>query len=137
MPHAHHHEDLDAFAAADAGITGFWGNMRAYTVSLLKAYWGDAATRDNDYCFDYLPRITGDHGTYHTVLDQIAGKVKGYFLVGENPAVGSANGRLQRLGLASLDWLVVRDLSLIESATFWKDGPEIETGEMRTEDIGT
>jgi formate dehydrogenase major subunit len=39
--------------------------------------------------------------------------------------------------MSKLDWLVVRDFSLIESATWWKDGPEIETGEMRTEDIGT
>ena len=57
--------------------------------------------------------------------------------MGENPAVGSANAKMQRLGLANLDWLVVRDFTLIESATWWKDGPEIETGEMRTEDIGT
>jgi formate dehydrogenase major subunit len=57
--------------------------------------------------------------------------------MGENPAVGSANAKMQRLGMAKLDWLVVRDFSLIESATWWKDGPEIETGELRTEDIGT
>ena len=67
----------------------------------------------------------------------MAGTCKGYFLFGQNPAVGSANARMQRLGLANLDWLVVRDLVMIESATFWKDGPEIETGEMRTEDIKT
>ncbi|MBA3622704.1 MAG: molybdopterin-dependent oxidoreductase, partial [Euzebyales bacterium] len=137
MPHAARHQSLDAFVAADAGKTGFWGNMRAYTVSLLKAYWGDAATADNDYCFDYLPRLTGDHSTYSTVVDQIEGKVKGYFLVGENPAVGSSNGKMQRLGMANLDWLVVRDLTMIESATFWKDGPEIATGELVTEEIGT
>ena len=58
-------------------------------------------------------------------------------MVGENPAVGSANGKMQRLGLANLDWLVVRDLQMIETATFWKDGPEIETGELVTEEIGT
>ncbi len=137
MPHADAHLDLDSFVAEDAGATGFWGNMRSYAVSLLKSWWGDAATEDNDYCFDYLPRLTGNHGTYQTVLDQIEGTCKGYFLVGQNPAVGSANGRLQRLGLASLDWLVVRDMSMIESATFWKDGPEVETGEMRAADIGT
>ena len=51
--------------------------------------------------------------------------------------MGSANTKMQRLGMAKLDWLVVRDFSLIESATWWKDGPEIETGEMRTQDIGT
>ncbi len=111
--------------------------MRAYTVSLLKAWWGDAATEANDFCFDYLPRLTGSHSTYETVMAQLAGTCKGYFLYGENPAVGSANGKLQRLGLAKLDWLVVRDFSLIESATFWKDGPEIDSGELRTGDIGT
>jgi len=137
MPHAHAEQTLDAFVDSAAGSTGYWGNMRSYVVSLLKAWWGDAATADNDFCFDYLPRLTGNHATYQTVMDQIAGKVLGYFLPGENPAVGTANARLQRAGLANLEWLVVRDLSMIESATFWKDGPEIETGEMRTTDIGT
>jgi formate dehydrogenase major subunit len=137
MPNAEQHLDLDSFVEEDAGKTGFWGNMKSYMVSLLKSWWGDAATADNDFCFDYLPRLTGDHGTYETVVGQIEGRVKGYFLVGENPAVGSANGKMQRLGMANLDWLVVRDLTMIESATFWKDGPEIETGELNTDKIGT
>ncbi|MFF9510927.1 formate dehydrogenase [Streptomyces sp. NPDC014724] len=137
MPHAHSHENLDAFIEASRTEKGFWGNMRAYFVSLLKAYYGDAATADNDFCFDHLPRLTGSHSTYETVLAQLDRVCKGYFLMGENPAVGSANTRLQRLGMAELDWLVVRDFSLIESATWWQDGPEIETGEMRTEEIGT
>jgi formate dehydrogenase major subunit len=137
MPNAHQHLDLDQYVANDAGTTGFWGNMRSYMVSLLKAYWGANATEANDYCFDYLPRLTGDHGTYATVANQLNRTCKGYFLVGENPAIGSANGKFQRLGMANLDWLVVRDLQLIESATFWKDGPEIETGELRTEEIAT
>ena len=137
MPSAHEHQDLDGYVAADAGKTGFWGNMRAYMVSLLRAYWGEHATAANDYRFGHLPRLTGDHGTYRTVLKQIAGECPGYFVVGENPAVGSANGRMQRLGLANLEWLVVRDLQLIETATFWQHGPEIESGELSTEDIGT
>jgi formate dehydrogenase major subunit len=137
MPHASQHLDLQSFVEKDAGSTGFWGHMDAYTVSLLKSWWGDVATADNDFCFDYLPRLTGNHGTYDTVLRQIEGSVKGYFVVGENPAVGSANGKLQRLGMANLEWLVVRDMAMIESATFWKDGPEIATGEMVTEDVGT
>ncbi len=137
MPHAQDHQDLASYVAADSGKTGFWGDMRSYAVSLLKAYWGDAATAENDFCFDYLPRLTGDHSTYTTVKAQIDGRCKGYFVVGENPAVGSSNGKMQRLGMANLDWLVVRDLQMIESATFWKDGPEIETGELVTEDIGT
>jgi formate dehydrogenase major subunit len=137
MPLAYGNEDLATYLRAESVQKGFWANMPDYLVSLLKAWWGDAATPDNDFCYDYLPRLTGSHSTYQTVLAQLAGDCKGYFLFGQNPAVGSANARMQRLGMANLDWLVVRDLVMIESATWWKNGPEIESGEMRTEDIGT
>jgi formate dehydrogenase major subunit len=137
MPHAHADEDLDSYVAGEESQKGFWGELRAYTVSLLKAWWGPAATADNDFCFDYLPRLTGSHSTYETVQAQLEGTCKGYVLLGENPAVGSADARLQRKGMANLEWLVVRDFSLIESATWWKDGPEIESGELRTEQIAT
>ena len=139
MPRAGVHGNLADYidSIKSDGQKGFWTAADAYMVSLLKAWWGDAATSDNGFGFDWLPRITGDHGTYQTTVDMLDGKVEGYFLLGQNPAVGSANGKLQRLGMAHLRWLVVRDLNLIESATFWKDGPEIATGELRTEDIGT
>ena len=137
MPNVASHQTLDEYTAVADGQAGFWGNKRAYAVSLLKAWWGDAAQPENDFAYDYMPRISGDHGTYRTVMDMVDGKVHGYFLLGQNPAVGSANARLQRLGMANLDWLVVRDLQMIESATFWKDGPEVETGELVTEDIRT
>jgi formate dehydrogenase major subunit len=130
-------DGLDAYVAAETVAKGFWSNTRDYMVSLLKAWWGEAATAGNDFCYDYLPRLTGSHSTYETAMAQIAGQCSGYFLFGQNPAVGSANSRVQRMGLANLDWLVVRDMVLIESATFWQNGPEIETGEMRTEDIRT
>jgi formate dehydrogenase major subunit len=139
MPKAGEHDSLDQYvdSITNPAQKGFWVNARQFTVSLLKSYWGDAATAQNDYCFDYLPKLTGDHGTYQTVMDMIADRVEGYFLLGQNPAVGSAHGKMQRMGLSHLKWLVVRDLNMIESATFWKDGPEIATGELRTEDIGT
>src|SRR3954449_8616147 len=137
MPHAELEQNLDRYLEQDEGKAGFWGNSRAYMVSLLKAYWGDAATAGNDFCFDYLPRITGDHGTYATVQAQLDGVCKGYFLNGQNPAVGSANAKAQRLGMANLDWLVVRDLSMTESATWWKDGPEVTSGEWRPKDLQT
>ncbi|MCU1656742.1 MAG: formate dehydrogenase, partial [Pseudonocardiales bacterium] len=137
MPHANDHQSLQELVATDENMKGFWGNMRSYVVSLLKAWWGDAATEANDYCFGYLPRLTGDHSSAATVMRQIDEGGGGYFIIGENPAVGSTNAKMQRLGMANLDWLVVRDFSLIESATWWKDGPEIETGELRTEEIAT
>src|SRR5690625_560997 len=139
MPDATRHPDFASWIESMTmpGAKGFWGNADAYGTSLLKAYWGEAATAENDYCFDYIPKLDGDHGTYRTVLDMIAGQVKGYFLLGQNPAVGSAHGRAQRLGMANLDWLVVRDLYEIESATVWKNSPEIETGEIIPEQSHT
>jgi formate dehydrogenase major subunit len=140
MPSAGVHPDLTSYLNSICGgedQKGFWCNADAYMVSLLKEYWGEKATPENDFCYDYLPRISGDHGTYRTALDMIDGTVFGYFLIGQNPAVASAQGKLQRLGMANLDWMVVRDLAMIESATFWKDSPEIETGEIVPEKCRT
>jgi len=132
MPSATAHRTFRDYIDSIVGTKqkGFWRNAEAYVVSLLKEYWGDAATAENDWCFDNIPKLTGDHGTYRTAMDMVDGLVYGFFLLGQNPAVGSAHGRLQRLGMANLDWLVVRDLTMIESATFWKDSPELETGEI-------
>jgi formate dehydrogenase major subunit len=137
MPHAHAHQDLKEFIELNTSPSGFWGNMASYTVSMLKSWWGAHATAENDFCFDYLPRVTGDHSIYQTVLDMLEGTVKGFIVVGENPAVGSANSGLHRKAMANLDWLVVRDLVEIETAAFWYDSPEVRRGETRPEDIGT
>jgi len=139
MPKAGPHDSLDEYVGeiASPDQKGFWVNSKSYMVSLMKAWWGDAATEENDFAFSYLPRLTGDHGTYATVMSMLRDEIDGYFLLGQNPAVGSAHGKMQRLGLAHLKWLVVRDLNLIESATFWKDAPEIETGELATDEIDT
>ncbi|MCS6712287.1 molybdopterin-dependent oxidoreductase [Brachybacterium sp. EF45031] len=139
MPKAGTHDTLKDYleAVGSKKQKGFWANADAYAISLLKAWWGDAATAENDYAWDYMPRLTGAHGTYQTLQLMLQDEVDGYFLLGQNPAVGSANGKLQRQGMSHLKWMVVRDFQLIESATWWKDGPEIESGEMRPEDIET
>ena len=131
--------DLDAYVASirSRKQKGFWYAADAYLISLLKEYWGEGATADNDYRFDYLPRINGDHGVFRTALDMVEGKVPGYFLFGQNPAVAVSNGRLMRLAMAQLDWMVVRDLAMIETATFWKDAPEVDTGEIVPEECRT
>ncbi len=137
MPHPQSHPSLDKFVELNGPDTGAWGNLRPYIVSLLKAWWGDAATEENEFCFDHLPRINGDHSHYAMMLKMLDGGVKGMFCVGQNPAVGSANSKLMRLALAKLDWLVVRDFQPTESGLFWKDSPEHETGEARAQDIQT
>ena len=117
--------------------TGWWHNFDKYLVSLLKAYYGDAATAENDFGFDWLPRITGDHSHQGYWLDMMDGKVEGLFVMGQNPAVGAPNSRLERKALAKLRWLVVRDMVEIETASFWKDSPEVERGELNPRQIAT
>jgi formate dehydrogenase major subunit len=137
MPHAEEYGGLDGYIETTTARNGWWGNADAYIVSLLKAWWGPNATKENDFCFDYLPRIDEDNSHYWTVGQMIEGKVKGYIVAGENPAVGSANGKAQRRGLSKLDWLVVRDFVEIETASFWYDSPEVESGELSPETIPT
>ncbi len=137
MPHTEHYKDVHEYIEKNAPDTGYWGHMDAYFVSLMKAWYGDCATEESDWYFDHLPRISDDHSAYAFTMAMLDGTVKGYLLAGENPAVGSANGKFNRLAMSKLDWLVVRDFVEIESASFWKDSPEIETGELRTVDIPT
>jgi formate dehydrogenase major subunit len=137
MPHGKNVSSLEEYLETHGASTGRWAAFPTFFISQLKAFYGANATKENDFCFDLLPRINGDHGTYQSALDMLEGKVKGFFLLGENPAVGSANSKLQRLALASLEWLVVRDFVEIESASFWYDAPEHETGELRTDQIAT
>jgi formate dehydrogenase major subunit len=129
--------DLEQYVESNGSERGWWVNFDKYMVSLLKAYFGEAATADNDYGFGRLPKITGNHSHFPTMLRALDGGLDGLFVMGQNPAVGSQHSGLQRRALANLKWLVVRDLSELETATFWRDGPEVRSGELRTDDIGT
>lgn len=139
MPSVDHQDTFQDYieAFASAGAKGFWANADAYTVSLMKSWFGDKAQPANNWGLDYLPRMNGAHGAYQSTIGMINGDVEGFFVLGQNPAVGSANGGMQREALRNLKWLVVRDLQLVETASFWKDSPEVASGEWRTEDIDT
>jgi formate dehydrogenase major subunit len=70
-------------------------------------------------------------------VDMMNGKIKGFFVMGQNPAVGGQNARFQRKALAKLDWMVVRDYFETETAAFWRNSPEIKEGEVKSSDIKT
>jgi formate dehydrogenase major subunit len=138
MPRAREeHLDLERYIATGGADRGWWSFFDVYIVSLLKAWFGDAGTEDNDYGFGALPRISANHSHFATMMRMLDGGVEGFFVMGQNPAVGSQHGGLQRRALAKLKWLVVRDLAEIETASFWRDAPEVQSGELRTEDIQT
>jgi formate dehydrogenase major subunit len=137
MPHTEEYGGLDGYIETSSAATGWWGKMDTFIVSLLKAWWGAAATAENDFCFGYLPRIDQDNSVYWTIKQMLDGKVKGYIVAGENLAVGNTNAKANRLALSKLDWLVVRDLVEVETAAFWYDSPEVEAGELVPEEIPT
>ena len=138
MPHAEYYGDLEEFVERERRADRLVGQLRRVHRQpaegvLRRRTRPPRTTSASTTC----RASTSDHSAYRTTLDMLDGKVKGYFVVGENPAVGKANSKLHRLALAKLDWLVVRDLVEIETAAFWHDSPEIESGELRTEEIGT
>jgi formate dehydrogenase major subunit len=137
MPKAATDPTLERYFENNVAPSGWWTELPKYVVSLLKAWFGNAAGEGNDWCYDYLPRLSGDHSHLTTVADMADGSVEGYFVMGENPSVGSVHGALQRKGLRELKWLVVRDFAPTETAEFWRDAPEIRRGEVRPQDIGT
>ena len=112
-------------AAANAASANWLQNTPKYVVSLLKAWWGDHATSENEFDFAHLPKLgRGFQGQGYAFLAlfhaMLAGEIKGLFCFGQNPAVGGANARLIRAGLDKLDWMVVADLFEHETASFWK-----------------
>jgi formate dehydrogenase major subunit len=131
------HLTLKEYIGVGKADTGWWSHFDAYIVSLLKAWFGEAATEQNDYGFGWLPKLTGNHSHFSTTLRTLDGGVEGMFVMGQNPAVGSQHSGLQRRALAKLKWLVVRDLAEIETATFWRDSPEVQSGELSPEAIQT
>ena len=130
---------LAAYLQKHRSNAGWWANLDKFLISLLKAWYGDAASRSNDFGFGWLPRISGDHSHLGYWLDMADGDthLEGLFVMGQNPAVGAPNARLERRAMANLKWLVVRDMVETETATFWLDSPEVQRGELQTTEIAT
>src|SRR5213083_1475036 len=95
---------------------------------------GDKATKDNEYGYQWLPkRASADaYSHQHIFVDMYKGKIKGFLADGQNPAVGGPNAKLARAAMQKLDWLVVVDIFLTETAEVWKE-PGKDPKEVKTE----
>ena len=115
------HKDLQAFLATETPPSGFKVNTPKWMVSLLKAWWGDAATRDNDFAYHYLPKRDASKNYSHIAMFEAMyeGKIDGLFIMGSNPVVGGPNANKEQAAMSKLKWLVSVDLWLNESAEFW------------------
>jgi len=115
---------LDDYLRQSAPRGGYWSNAPSFLVSLLKAWYGDAASKANEFGYQWIPKLTGDHSHISTAAAMVDGKVKGFVVFGQNPANGSPHSGLQRKALTQLDWMVALDLYETETAAFWYAAPE-------------
>jgi formate dehydrogenase major subunit len=114
----------------------WWQHTPKYSVSFLKAMFGEAATKENDFGYSWMPKL--DDGKAYSWLDlfdeMYKGTIKGFFAWGQNPACSGANANKTRKALAKLDWMVNVNLFDNETASFWK-GPGMDPAEIKTEVI--
>jgi formate dehydrogenase major subunit len=139
MPHPtalKKHDTLHDYLAAETLAAGYWANMPKFLVSYLKSMYGAAATADNDFGYAWHPRIFGDHSHLPMFVAMKEGKVRGMLCIGQNPAT-SLNASYERAAMRKLEWLVVKDNWLHETANFWKTAPEVASGDVKAEDIKT
>ena len=112
---------------------GYYTNKPKFFVSSLREWWGENATYENDYGYDWLPKITKgeDFSTISTWEHMNEGQCKGYFCWGMNPCHSAPNAKNVRNAMANLDWLVVADWVITESASFWQ-APDMDASAIDT-----
>ncbi len=117
--------------------TSYWQNYRKFFVSFQKAMWGAAATKDNNWAYDYLPKL--DVAAYDILRAfelMHQGKINGYFCQGFNPLLAFPNRRKLTTALSKLKLLVIMDPLDTETARFWENHGEyndVDTANIQTE----
>jgi len=118
----------------DPMSANWWQNYPKYSVSLLKAFFGDKATKANDFGYSWLPKLDdGQNAAWLILFDEMyKGNIKGFFAWGQNPACSGANADKNRKAMAKLDWMVNVNIFENETGSFWK-GPDMDPKKIKTE----
>jgi formate dehydrogenase major subunit len=109
----------------------YWSNTPKFAVSLQKAMFGDAAKKENDWAFNYLPKIDRRFSWVDIWNDMYEGKVKGLFAFGMNGVMIGPNSQKNINALKKADWLVVCEIYPDETSEFWRS-PGIKTEDMKS-----
>ena len=107
-----------------------WSNTPKFTVSLLKALYGPAATKDNDWAFHYLPKIDRNYSWVNMWNDMYEGRIKGLFAFGMNGVMIGPDSSKNIEALKKADWLVVCEIYPDETSEFWR-APGISTDDQK------
>ncbi len=109
----------------------YYSNTPKFMVSLLKSFYGDAATKDNGFGFDYLPKPGQDCSWTHIWEDMYNGKIKGMMAFGMNGVMIGPDTNKNINALKKADWLVVGEIYPDETSEFWR-APGITADEQKT-----
>jgi len=109
----------------------YYSNTPKFMVSLLKAFYGDAATKENGFAYDYFPKVDRDYSWTHIWDDMYNGKVKGMMAFGMNGVMIGPDTNKNINALKKADWLVVGEIYPDETSEFWK-APGITADEQKT-----
>jgi formate dehydrogenase major subunit len=112
--------------------TGYLANGPKFFTSLMKAWWGEKATPENEFAYQYLPKTTGNYSWIPLFEAMFAGTIKGLYIMGQNPAVCGPNARMERKALENLEWMAVAELFHTETTDFWK-APGVNPKDIKTE----
>ena len=108
----------------------YWSNTPKFAVSFLKAMYGSAATKENDFGFHYLPKIDRNYSWVNIWNDMYDGKIKGFFAFGMNGVMIGPDSNKNIEALKKTDWLVVCEVYPDETSEFWR-APAISADEMK------
>jgi len=127
------------FAPLRPSQTSYWQNYKKFFVSLQKSMWGDAAKADNDWAYDYLPKLDVPAYDILRAFELMhLGKINGYFCQGFNPLLAFPNRRKVTAALSKLKWLVIMDPLDTETSRFWEnhgDYNDVDPSKIQTEVI--
>lgn len=114
----------------------YWKNYGAFFVSFMKSWWGDAATKDNNWGYDWLPKLDKPYDLLQTIELMNQGKVNGYICQGFNVLASAPDKAKTVSALSKLKWLVIMDPLAIETSEFWKkygDYNDVDPTAIQTE----
>src|SRR2546423_4432381 len=108
----------------------YWSNTPKFAISFLKALYGDAATKENDWAFHYMPKVDRNYSWTQIWDNMYRGSVKGLFAFGMNGVAIGPDSQKNIDALKKADWLVVGEIYPDETSEFWKS-PGITNEEMK------
>jgi formate dehydrogenase-N alpha subunit len=127
------HATLEGYNKKETPAGGYWSNKPKFLVSLLKAWYGQNATKENEFGYQFLPKGNKNYSHINLFNAMYKGELEGAFLFGTNPVVGGPNAGKEKEALSNLKWMIAVDLWETETSAFWQEEAGSDPSKIDTE----